>query len=377
MLVVSGSARSQTQPDSLAILMGARVMSLWPDSLGTDKPAHWNYEQGVVLSGMSMLYKQTVNVKYLDYIRNAVDLFVSDEGDIRTYKAEDYSLDNINMGRALLFLYQQTGARKYLLAAGKLRDQLRLQPRTPEGGFWHKKIYPQQMWLDGLYMAEPFYAQYALITGEDSAYSDIVRQFALMEFHARDPASGLLYHGWDYSGKERWADSLSGHSPHVWARAMGWYGAALVDVLDYLPKSHPGRKVLLEILQRFAVAIRSAQDPGTGLWWDVMDKPGAPGNYFEASASCLFVYTISKAVQMGYLTKDFAPCAGSGFDGIRRQFLNVDTDGGWRLDGTVSVSGLGGAHYRDGSYTYYLSERVVSDDPKGVGAFLMAACAMH
>jgi unsaturated rhamnogalacturonyl hydrolase len=376
LLVIASAAKGQTSLDSMAQLMGTRVQSLWPDSLGTDKPAHWNYEQGVVLCGMSMLYMQNRDKKYLDYIRHAVDLFVSDEGNIRTYKAEDYSLDNISMGRALLFLYQQTGLHKYLLAAGKLRDQLKLQPRTPDGGFWHKKIYPQQMWLDGLFMAEPFYAQYAQITGEDSVYNDVVRQFVLMENHARDPATGLLYHGWDYAKKERWADSLSGHSPHAWARAMGWYGAALVDVLDYLPKEHPGRKVLLDILHRFAVAVRNAQDPGTGLWWDVMDKPGAPGNYFEASASCLFVYTLSKAVQKGYLTNDFSHCAGEGFDGIRRRFLKVDADGKMQLDGTVSVSGLGGAHYRDGSYSYYLSERVVPNDPKGVGAFLMAACVM-
>jgi unsaturated rhamnogalacturonyl hydrolase len=347
-------------------------MRLWKDSMAVGRPIHWNYEQGVVLAGMQALWTRTGDSTYFHYIRHTIDPYIGVDGSIRSYKEEDLSLDNINTGRALLFLWAATGQAKYKLAADRLRDQLRRQPRNAQGGFWHKKTYPDQMWLDGLYMAEPFYVRYAHATGEDSDDTDIVRQFVLMERHARDPRTGLLYHGWDASHREKWADSVTGCSPNFWARAMGWYGAALVDVLDVMPRDKPGRDTLVAILRRFAAAVSAVQDPGTGLWWDVLNYPGREGNYPEASASCLFVYTLAKGVRLGLLPARYAAVAQKGYAGIRDRFVTADG----HLDGTVSVSGLGGAHYRDGSYAYYLSEKVVRDDPKGIGAYLLATAEL-
>jgi unsaturated rhamnogalacturonyl hydrolase len=274
-------------------------------------------------------------------------------------------------------LYRVTGDEKYYKAAATLREQLKGQPRTSEGGFWHKKRYPNQMWLDGLYMGEPFYAEYASVFHQPGAFDDIANQFIWMEKHARDPKTGLLYHGWDESKKEKWASPVTGCSPNFWGRAMGWYGMALVDVLDYFPANHPKRAALLQILSRYAAAIEKAQNPQSGLWWDVLDMPGKTGNYEEASASCMFVYTLAKAARLHYLPETHLAAAKKGYAGIVKTFLQTDAAGLLNLKGTVAVSGLGGEPYRDGSYSYYVGEKVVVNDPKGVGAFLLAANEME
>jgi unsaturated rhamnogalacturonyl hydrolase len=274
-------------------------------------------------------------------------------------------------------LYKVTGEKKYWNAATKLREQLKEQPRNADGGFWHKKIYPDQMWLDGLYMAEPFYAEYALLSHDDAAFNDIAKQFILMEQHSRDPKTGLLYHAWDASKKEKWANKTTGLSSNFWGRAMGWYGMALVDVLDYFPADNPQRKTLIRILNRFANAIVKVQDAKTGLWWDILDRPNYKNNYPEASASSMFVYTLAKGVRKGYLPNTFLVSAKKGFDGITKTFVTTTSDGHLNFEGTVSVSGLGGKPYRDGSFEYYMSEKVVQNDPKGLGAFLQAANEME
>jgi unsaturated rhamnogalacturonyl hydrolase len=277
----------------------------------------------------------------------------------------------------LLLLYKVTGQEKYRKAAALLRQQLKTHPRTSEGGFWHKKIYPSQMWLDGLYMGEPFYAEYAATFHEDADFDDIARQFMLMEMHARDPNTGLLYHGWDESKQQRWANPQTGRSPNFWGRAMGWYAMALVDTLDYFPKDHPQRNSLIAILKRLAAAVEKYQDRKSGLWYQVVDKAGAPGNYLEASASCMFVYALAKAVREDYLPASYLRVAAQGYQGIQKHFIEPETGGQVNLKGTVSVAGLGGNPYRDGSYQYYLSERVVTNDPKGMGAFLLASTEME
>ncbi|RYG03212.1 MAG: glycoside hydrolase family 88 protein, partial [Chitinophagaceae bacterium] len=276
-----------------------------------------------------------------------------------------------------LMLYKVTGQQKYFKAATLLWDQIQQQPRTKEGGFWHKKIYPNQMWLDGLYMGEPFYAEYAALIKKDDAFNDIANQFSWMEKNSRDLKTGLMYHGWDESREEKWANKTTGRSPHFWARAMGWYGMALVDVLDHFPTNHPKRKELLAILARYAVAVQKVQDVKSGLWYDILDKPTGTGNYHEASASNMFVYTYAKAVRMGYLPKTYFAVAEKGYKGIKTEFIERINADKINLKGTVSVSGLGGKPYRDGSYEYYLSEKVVVNDPKGVGAFILAANEME
>jgi unsaturated rhamnogalacturonyl hydrolase len=355
--------------------MAATMMRKWKDS--ATQPPNWTYDHGVVLEGITGLWKNTGDGKYFRYIQQSIDAYVDDAGNIRTYKMQDYNIDNVKNGRTLLLLYQVTNQKKYKLAADHLREQLRQQPRTNDGGFWHKKRYPYQMWLDGLYMGEPFYAEYAALFGEDAAFDDITRQFVLMETHSRDDRTGLLYHGWDESREQKWADKTTGRSPNFWGRAMGWYGMALVDVLDHFPAKHKGRDSLLAILNRFAAAVQKYQDPATGLWYQVLDKGTSKGNYLEASGSCMFVYALAKGVRKGYLPESYRKVAVKGFDGIQKKFIKKAPEGGVDLEGTVSVAGLGGNPYRDGSYEYYLSEKVVVNDPKGVGAYMMAANEME
>jgi unsaturated rhamnogalacturonyl hydrolase len=358
--------------------VAATAMKLWKESgdePGT--PSKWSYEQGAVLKGIEGVWLSTGEGKYFSYIQRSMDRFVNDDGSIRTYNLETYNIDNVLCGRNLLLLYKVTGREKYKKAAELLREQLRTQPRTSDGGFWHKKIYPYQMWLDGLYMGEPFYAEYAATFGEDKAFDDIAKQFVLMERHSRDGKTGLLYHGWDESRKQRWADKTTGRSPNFWGRAMGWYAMALVDTLDYFPSNHPQRTELIGILNRLATALAKYQDPKSGLWYQVVDKGSEKGNYLEASAACMFVYALAKGVRNGYLPAAYLTVADRGYLGITGRFLETDSHGQVNLNGTVSVAGLGGNPYRDGSYEYYLSEKVVANDAKGVGAFLLASNEME
>ncbi|SFH42889.1 glycoside hydrolase family 88 protein [Pedobacter insulae] len=372
-------AAQQSKP--LSAQMAATVMGIWKDTLNTEpsgfKPKKWSYDLGVVYEGFEGIWKRTGDASYFKTMQKSMDSYIANDGVIYNYKHTDFNIDNVKNGRTLLMLYKVTGQQKYFKAATSLWNQLQEQPRTKEGGFWHKKIYPNQMWLDGLYMGEPFYAEYAALIKEDKAFDDIANQFIWMEKNSVDGKTGLMYHGWDESKVEQWADKTTGRSPHFWGRAMGWYGMALVDVLDNFPVDHPKRKNLLSILNRFATAIQKVQDPKSGLWYDILDMPNGKGNYHEASASSMFVYTFAKAVRMGYLPKTYFAVADKGYKGIKTSFIErVDADR-VNLKGTVSVSGLGGKPYRDGSYAYYLSEKVVVNDPKGVGAFLLAANEME
>lgn len=367
---------SKAQVKSYAARVANTAMTIWRDSMTNGRPAKWSYDQSVVLKGIEGLWRATGEKKYFDYIQKSMDFFVEDNGNIRTYRYDEFTLDNIAPGRNLLLLFNVTGKEKYLKAVQTLRKQLSEQPRTNEAGFWHKKVYPSQMWLDGLYMAEPFYAEYAKTFHEDSAFNDIARQFILMEKHSVDKKNGLLYHGYDESSQQKWADKITGRSPNFWARAMGWYGMGLVDVLEVFPINNPKRNELVQILNRYAKAVSKVQDSQTGLWWDILDKPGKEKNYFEASASSMFVYTIAKGVRLGYLPQSYLTIAKKGYDGIVKTFIREE-NGLTNLNGTVSVSGLGGNPYRDGSFDYYMSEKVVVNDPKGVGAFLQAANEME
>jgi unsaturated rhamnogalacturonyl hydrolase len=374
---VTAQTGTSAKTDSYAARMAQTVMTIWKDSLsmGSGRPVRWSYDQGVVLKGIEGLWKNTADKRYFDYIQKSMDFFVGEDGSIRTYKQDEYNIDNVLCGRNLLMLYRVTGKEKYLKAVNQLRDQLRTHPRTNEGGFWHKKVYPYQMWLDGLYMGEPFYAEYAAAFHEDTAFNDIAKQFILMERYSRDAKTGLMYHGYDESRQQQWADKTTGHSPNFWGRAMGWYGIALVDVLEAFPAGHPKRDSLLGILNRFAEAITKVQDGSTGLWWDVLDMPKKDKNYLEASASSMIVYTLAKGVRLGYLPNKYLSVAQKGYNGIIKQFIKNE-NGQVNLHGTVSVSGLGGSPYRDGSFEYYMKEKVVVNDPKGVGAFIQAANEM-
>lgn len=379
MLCLLLTASSWSQKTTVtAAEMAQRVMNIWPDSflLEGDKEAKWRYDQGVILKGLEHIWYANGDVRLFQYIQKSMDQYVQNDGTIRGYKKDEYNIDHLNNGKNLLLLYQVTGNKKYWTAATLLRDQLNTHPRTNEGGFWHKKIYPYQMWLDGLYMGQPFYAQYAQIAGEIKAFDDITNQFVWMETHARDAKTGLLYHGWDESKQQQWADKQSGLSPHFWGRALGWYGMAMVDVLDYFPANHPGKEKIIAILNRFATAVTAVQDKKSGVWYDIVDMPDRSPNYLEASASCMLVYTLAKGIRKGYLPASFTANVKRGYAGIQQQFIkranNVPD-----LHGTVSVSGLGGNPYRDGSFDYYMKEKVIVNDPKGLGAFLLCAAEME
>jgi unsaturated rhamnogalacturonyl hydrolase len=337
----------------------------------------WNYELGTLLNGMDAVWYDTADGAYYRYTKEAMDQLVAPDGSIPTYDPAANSLDNIALGRQLLLLYRVTGDAKYYKAATLLRRQLETQPRNASGGFWHKQIYPDQMWLDGLYMAEPFYAEYASVFHQPRDFADITKQFVLIDQHARSPKTGLLYHGWDESRKQAWANKTTGTSGIFWARGMGWYMMALVDTLPYYPKDDPGRATLLEILNRTAAAVIRYPDKRSGLWYQVLDKPGTQGNYFESSAACMFTYALQKGVRLGYLPEHDSQNAAHAWQGILSHFVQTDASGSVTITGTVKAIGLGGTPYRDGSYAYYVSSPVVSNDPKGVGAFLLASTEME
>jgi unsaturated rhamnogalacturonyl hydrolase len=350
------------------------AIARWPDGriAPAGAPSIWNYELGTLLEGMDSVWLNTADPRYFRYIQNSVDALIAPDGSIPTLKPEEHQLDNILLGRQLLFLYRVTQNKRYLTAATFLYDQLAHQPRNLSGGFWHKQRYPNQMWLDGLYMAEPFYAEYATLSHHPDKLADITHQFVLMEQHTRDPRTGLLYHGWDESKQEHWANKQTGDSSEFWARGIGWYLMALVDTLDYYPANDPGRQQLLAILRRAAAAIARYQDPNTGLWYDVLNKPGQKGNYFESSSACMFVYALAKGVRQGYLPQTYSADAERGYKGILSRFTSIAPEADFSLTDTVKASGLGGNPYRDGTYAYYIGEKVGTNDPKGVGAFLLA-----
>jgi unsaturated rhamnogalacturonyl hydrolase len=337
----------------------------------------WAYEWGVVLKSIEQVWLKTRDNRYYDYIIRNIDAFIDPTGDIKTYRLEEYNLDQINTGKLLFSLYRETGDERYRKAAYLLREQLKTHHRTTEGGFWHKKIYPHQMWLDGIYMAGPFYAEFARTFGEPEGFDDVARQIILVESHTRDAKTGLLYHGWDESRDQRWADPKTGCSPNFWGRAMGWYAMAIPDVLDHLPEDHPKRQKIIAIFGDMIRGVAAVQDPATGLWYQVLDQRGRKGNYPEASASCMFVYAMVKGVRKGYIAREYQDVAKRGYAGILEHFVQVNDQGVINLNQICSVAGLGGKSYRDGSFEYYISEKVVTNDHKGVGPFILASVEME
>ncbi len=313
------------------------AIARWPDGrfVAPGEPEKWNYALGTLLDGMDAVWLNTADPRYFHYIQDSLDALLAPDGTIPTLKPQDHELDNILLGRQLLLLYRVTRNQRYLTPATFLYNQLAQQPRNASGGFWHKQRYPNQMWLDGLYMAEPFRAEYASISHHPEDFNDITHQFVFMEQHARDPKTGLLYHGWDESMQERWSNKQTGDSPEFWARGMGWYMMALVDTISYYPDGDPGRRQLIAILQREATAVAGYQDRSTGLWYQVVDKPGAKGNYFESSAACMFVYALAKGVRRGYLPESYLANAERGYRGILTHFITTGNGDDVSLSGTV------------------------------------------
>jgi len=339
--------------------------------------SRWHYKHGLLFNGIYHLWQFTGDDRYWQALRGYVDYYVDDAGNIRTYNLAEYNIDQINAGKLLFPIYRETGDVRYQKAMALLREQLRTHPRTYEGGFWHKKIYPFQMWLDGIYMGSVFYAEYAAEFDEPDAFDDVAFQIITIEKHTRDEESGLLYHAWDESKQMGWADPKTGCSPHFWSRAIGWYVMAIVDVLDVFPVEHPARETFLQIFGKTLTAVSGVQDPKTGLWWQVLDQGDRPGNYLEASGTSMYVYAIAKGVRKGYLDKSWLTVADSAFNGLLNNLVTIDEEGRVDLHGVCATAGLGGVPYRDGSFDYYVNEPVVTNDLHGVGAFLHAAVEME
>lgn len=337
----------------------------------------WNYDHGLQVLAIQKAAEATGEERYLHFVTDWVDHFIQPDGNIRTYRMEEYNVDWVNSGKLLFAVYERTGEERYRKAIETLREQMRRHPRNQAGGFWHKQIYPFQMWLDGIYMAGPFMSEYALRFNEPETFDDVVHQIKLIEEHARDPQTQLLYHAWDESKSQRWCDPQTGLSKYFWARAIGWYVMAIVDVLDHLPQNHAHRSSLIAILDTTADALLKVQDESTGLWYQILDLPQRTGNYLEASASIMFVYAFAKCVRNGYLAQEYLLSARRGYHGILQNLIKIDAQGFLNLEKVCGGAGLGGVPYRDGSFEYYIGEKIILNDPKGVGPFILAALEME
>lgn len=339
-----------------------------------DRKKHkWHYEQGLMQNALFGLWQKTNDEKYFDFMQQNIDLYLLDDGSVYTYKQSDYKLDDIGPGRALLRLYDATVDKKYKKTADLLRQHLTKQPRTESGGFWHKKIYDWQMWLDGLYMAAPFYTDYEKRYAEAPDYQDIIHQFELIYNKTHDHYSDLLYHGWDEKRQQIWADSTTGCSPHFWSRGIGWYMMALVDVLELLPRDVEKRYILLEQLGSLSSAIMNHRDKDSKVWYQIINLPAQEGNYKEASGTAMFIYALAKGVNLGFLPGQYKDFAKESFDGFVQEFTQIDHQGLVNIFHTCSGAGLGGKTNRDGSFEYYISEPQRTNDCKAIGPFIMAA----
>ena len=354
--------------------MALSIMKRHPEAWQIDNhPApKWDYKIGMILTAYEKLYNKTNNPKYFDYIKRYADVLIDKTGSFQNFNPQDHNIDFINAGKILFNLYDKTKEQKYLTALKTLRRQFDDHPRTKSGGFWHKKIYPNQMWLDGLYMGEPFYARYTAEFEGGEKLNDVAHQFELLHEHAFDKKTGLYFHAWDESKQMPWANKVTGTAPHVWLRALGWYGMALVDVLDYFPKNHPKQKELVRYLNELATAVSKYQDK-SGLWYQVPDLATKKGNYLEASGSSMLVYALAKGVHKGYLPAKFKNVANKGFNGLITKLIKVDKDGEIHITQVCASAGLGGNPYRDGSFEYYMSEKIKVDNSHGLGSFLLAA----
>lgn len=333
----------------------------------------WDYCHGLELQSMLDVYDRYGDSKFYEYALAYADTMVNADGTIKKYKLEDYSLDRVNSGKFLFRIYDQTKNEKYKKALDLMRSQLDTHPRNADGGFWHKKIYPHQVWLDGIYMGAPFYAEYAHRNSQVNAYQDIINQFLMAARHTYDPQTDLFRHACDVSRKERWSDKQTGQSLHSWGRAMGWYAMAFVDALEFIPKHEVGRDSMLVVFNHLANMVKRLQDAKTGLWYQVLDKSGEKGNYLESSCSAMFVYALFKGVRLGYLDASYLSVAKKGYRGILKHFIEVDKNGLVTITHACAVAGLGGKVYRSGDYDYYINEAIRPNDAKAVGPFIMAS----
>ena len=331
----------------------------------------WQYD--VAFLGQAIDKLGDIDPRYSKYMEDYIAWFVQEDGSVTDYNPEEYNLDRINPAKNLITLYKRTGNPVYRMALDQFLNQMKTHPKTKAGGYWHKKIYPWQMWLDGIYMASPFLAQYAKEFNAPEWFDTVTLQIELIYGKTLDNSSGLLVHAWDESRSQKWCDPETGKSKYPWSRAMGWYTMAIVDVLDYLPQDHPERDSLISILQNTCEALLKVRDPKTGLWYQVLNQGDREGNYIEGSGSAMFTYVFASGANKGYLDKKYLAIADETFDGLVKELITTDENGLLTMHNICGGCGLGGNPYRDGSYEYYVNEKRVDNDPKGVAPFIMAA----
>ena len=359
-----------TYPDS--IVSKKFLQHMLQDKEGTDpgkRSALWNYEEAVTLKGIDRLWRKTGDDAYFTYMKKIIDHFIGEDGSIRTYLPLEYNSDQVTGGLILLTLYEKTKESKYKIAMDHLWEQIQWQPRTKEGGFWHKYKYPYQMWLDGAYMLDVFYASYTKAF-QKNTFTDIANQLTWMNKHLKDPVTGLLFHGWDESKKQQWCDPVTGRSPEIWSRSMGWYMMALVDIIELFPSNHPKRPELIRILNSTIASIAGYQDKNSGVWYQIVNKGGMKGNYLEASGSTMFTYAMAKGIHKGYLPETFKSSLKKAYEGLQKEFITIDEKGLPHIHHSCSGAGLGGTPYRSGTYDYYINEPQRSDDLKTIGPLI-------
>lgn len=336
----------------------------------------WNYEDGCVLSGAEYLYKATNDRDYYDFIYNYLDKTIDENGEVYKFSVKEFNIDSINSGKVLFDIYNETKEERFRKAIDKIYYQLQVHPRTLEGNFWHKVIYPYQVWLDGLYMAQPFYARYETEYNKKEKYEDIYKQFSKVRERMYSEETGLYLHAYDETKLFDWADDETGLSSNYWARSIGWYAMALVDVLDEMSEQiFEYHRELQKMFKELMTGVLKYQDKESGMWYQVMACEDREGNYLETSGTSMFAYALLKGLRLGYLDDSFGEAGAKAFEGMCERFLGEE-DGKLVLKNICHMAGLNGIAVnkkdRDGSYEYYLSEPVVSDDAKGVGPFMMA-----
>jgi len=338
------------------------------------KAPKWNYCHGLVMQSIQQVWQKSNDAEYFNYVYDYADLMIDNEGSIKTYKPKEYNIDRINTGKILFPILEKTGEPRFRKALILLRDQMKTHPRTTDGSFWHKKVYPHQVWLDGIYMACPFLAEYAREFNEPALFDDVALQITDVHKYLYDKKTGLYYHGWDESRKQKWADPQTGLSPHFWSRSIGWFMMAMVDALDFIPEDHKQRQEIISIFRDLSESVYKIRDKETGMWYQVTDQAGREGNYLESTGSIMFIYSWIKGAQKGYLDKSYLEKGEDAYSKFIKRFIKEEADGSLSVTDCCAVAGLGGEKvYRDGSFQYYISEPVRDNDPKAVGPFIMTS----
>ncbi len=339
------------------------------------KAVGWNYIDGCMILALLETYQATGEKKYYEFADAFINHRVMDDGTIKGYSVDEYNIDNVNAGKTLFALYEINGREKYRRAIDLIYSQVKTQPRTEAGNFWHKKIYPNQVWLDGMYMGQPFYMEYETKFNNKENYADIFKQFANVIRIMRDPETGLYYHGYDASKEIFWCDKETGLSKNFWLRALGWYSMAM---LDTLAKCEPGEEYAAEYDALKAAFVQFMDDmlkfqDENGMWYQLPTLKDKAPNYPEASGTSIMAYSLLKGVRLGFLPERYREYGIKAFNGVCDKYLK-ETDGELNLGGICLVAGLGPANNprRDGSFEYYMSEPIVENDAKGVGPLVLA-----